>query len=398
MTRRLFLLLGQRESDLVRWAIASGPEVLDFGAVEGAGGLATLAPYTDDVGEIVALLPGEKVACRRMPSAPKSAGKLKAAAVYLMEDELAEATGALHVGAAASPALAVAFAARAEIVRGWRAAFEAASLDIDTLSADYLALSSTIEEATVVADGDRVVAAFAGVGFAIEKEQFRALAADLFAAPPSVFRLIGEETLTKSLPETSAVDWLGPGKDAAVLAEYARALNAKAPPNFLERRFVRKKALAGVLGPWRRAAALAAGLAAAALVATAADGIRFARAEAAWNASAKMLHTQRFPEAASADAVEHARKRLAAGGDDASFLLISSRIAATAEKGGDVEIDRVRYDAARGDFIVSVRSKSDAAIETFKTELASAGVAADDSGGFRKNGEAWTGDLKARLQ
>ncbi len=398
MTRRLFFLLGQARGDLIRWAIAAGPDMLDFGAVGGAGDLRTITPYTDNVAEIADLLPGEQVSCRRMPAAPKSGAKLKAAAEYLIEDELAEGRDHLQIGAASTPVLVVAFAARAGIVRGWREAFSAAGIDLDILTADYLALPSTVEEASVVADGKRVIAAFAGVGLALETDLFRALAPGLFTPPPSVFRLIGEEALAKSLPEASAVDWRGPGKDAAVMGEFARALDLASPPNFLQKRLFRKKAIAGALGPWRRAAALAAALALVAFVTTIADGSRLGRAEARWNESARNVHLQRFPDFADEDPVDYARKRLAAGGEEASFLIISSRIAGTVERGDAIEIDRLRFDAGRGEYTVSVRSKSDAAIETFKADLARAGVAASDSGGFRRIGEFWSGDLKARLQ
>lgn len=398
MTRRLIFLLGRTEADLVRWAIADGGEVLDFGAAEGAPGLAAIAPYASDVGEVVALLPGEQVACRRMPTAPKSGAKLKAAAAYLMEDELAEATEFLQVAAASTPALSVALAARATIVRGWLAAFETAGIDIDVLTADYLALSSSVEEATLVEDGARVIAAFAGVGFAIEKDLFRSLAVGLFATPPAAFRVLGDDAICAALTEGSEIERLGPSGDAAVLRAIAKALDAAASPNFLQKRLFRQKQLAGALGPWRRAAALAAGLVAVGFLSTIVEGVQLSRAEARWTESAKELHAQRFPDAADEEPVAYARKRLASGGDEAPFLLITSRVAVAVEANDAIDIDRLRFDSARGDYTVSIRSKSDAAVEAFKADLARAGVAAADSGGFRKTGEFWSGDLKARLQ
>lgn len=398
MTRRLLFLLGRTERDLTRWAIASDAEVLDFGAVEDAGGLSTITPYASGVAEVVALLPGEQVACRRMPTALKSAAKLKAAAAYLMEDELGEASDLLEVGAATTSALSVAFAAKAEVVRGWLAAFEAAGMEPDVLSADYLALGSSIDEATIIADRGRVLAAFAGVGFALERDLFLKLGPELFASPPGHVRVLGDEALAGVLPTATAVDVTGPSGDAAILREVARAVSAAAPPNFLQRRLFRRKKLAGAIGPWRRAAALAALLAGAAFASMIADGARFARAEARWTETAIKLHQQRFPDAAAEDPVDYARGRLATGGGEASFMLISARLAAAVEANGAVQVNRVRYDLDRGDYIVSIGSKSDAAVEAFKAELGRVGVAASDSGGFRRNGDTWSGDVKVRLQ
>lgn len=397
MTRRLLFLLGQTESDLIRWAIAAGGEVLDFGAIEGADGLASIAPFAREASETVALIPGEQVASRVLPTAPKSRTKLLAAASCLMEDELAEAMELVQVGAASGQS-AVAMAARADVVRGWLAAFEGAGIDLDVLTADYLALASSNDRATIIEDRARVIAAFAGTGCALEKDLFCALAPGLFDAPSPQFLVFGDEALCASLPGDGAIDRAGHSGDAAVLGAIAQALNTARPPNLLEKRFFRKKQLVGVLGPWRRAAALGAALAAVAFLSVMAEGARFSRAEAAWERSARELHESRFAEAAAEDPAEYARRRLAAGGGEASFLIITSRLAAAIEANGAVEIDRVRFDAARGDYIISVKSKSDAAVEAFKGDLAQAGVAAADSGGFRRTGDAWSGDLKARLQ
>jgi type II secretion system protein L len=398
MPTALFFLLGPAQDRSIRWASASGGEVIAGGSLPDAEALGEVASYGASAATVIALLPGEQVACRRMPAAPKGGTKLKAAARYLMEDELGEATEDLKVGAAASRDVAVAYAARADIVDGWLAAFAAAGIDVDILSADYLALTSSTHEASIVIDGDRAIAAFAGVGLALEADLFSELAPDLFAQAPSVFHIVGEESLIRNLPSNSAVDWLGPADEAGVLREFARALGAGAPPNFLESRFIRKKAFLAAAGPWRRTAALAACLAGVAFLSFLIEGARNSRIAARYIEGAKSLHQQAHPAAASEDPVAFARQRLAASGPQASFLTLSSRVATALEQQTEVEVDRIRYDAARGEFVFTVRSVSDAAVESFKAELASIGVAAQDSGGFRKTGDFWSGDLSARLQ
>lgn len=88
-----------------------------------------------------------------------------------MEDELAEAVELVQVGTASGQS-AVAMAARADVVRGWLAAFEGAGIDLDVLTADYLALASSNDRATIIEDRARVIAAFAGTGCALEKDLF----------------------------------------------------------------------------------------------------------------------------------------------------------------------------------------------------------------------------------
>jgi len=398
MTRRLLFLLGQTEREIIRWAIADGSEVLDFGAIEGVAGLAAVAPYAGGVSETVALLPGEQVASRRMATAPRSGAKLRAAAAYLMEDELAESTELLQVGAGSIGSRPVAFAARTEIIRGWRAAFKAAAIDLDVITADYLALSCSSEEATIIEDRGRVIAGFESGGCTLEKDLFRALAPGLFERPLPRFVVFGDDALCAALPEGSATERRGPSGDALLVGVFARALNASVPPNFLQRSFFQRKQLASAFGPWRRAAALAAAFAGAGFLTMIADGTRLARSEARWMESVQDLHQQRFPEAASENPVEYARKRLAAGGDDASFLTITSRIAAAVASNDAVRIDRIRFESVRGDYLISIRSNTDSAIVAFKADLARAGIAAAESGGFRKSGGFWSGDLKVRFQ
>lgn len=398
MTAMLILLLGDGLQRPIRWAKVADGKIQRSATADGAAGLASLAEEAGEFGSLVALLPGEQVAVRRMPAGPKNRTKLRSAARYLMEDELAEAGDALEINAAQSKDLSVAFAARADIIRGWVQAFADAGLDCDVLSADFLALPSTAEEATVLIDGERVVAAFAGVGFALEADLFRAVSPKIFAEGPALFRVIGEDEIAKSLPPTSAIDWLGPADMAAILGHYARAIGENPPPNFLPKPFFRKRALMAAATPWRRAAMIAASLAGAFLIYLGGDAARASRVEARWAKAAREVHERAFPEAAAQDPAAHARSLLAGGGGGPSFVALASRLAAALGPKDDVEVDRIRWDAARGDLVISVRTKSDAAIDAFKAALTANGLDAQDNGGFRRDGEEWAGDVSARLK
>jgi type II secretory pathway component PulL len=64
----------------------------------------------------------------------------------------------------------------------------------------------------------------------------------------------------------------------------------------------------------------------------------------------------------------------------------------------DISIERIRFDAARGQYVFSIRSTSDAGIEAFRTGLLSLGIEATDNGGYRRNGDLWVGEMTARAR
>lgn len=397
MTANLLLLLGADLAAPIRWARIEGGAVLASGSADGADDLARAAGEAGEVAGAIALLPGEQVAVRRIPQGPKDRRKLNSAARYLMEDELAEAADALEISVAQSRDVAVAYAARADIIRGWTAAFARAGVECDVVTADFLALPSTAEEAAILVDGERVIAAFAGVGFAAEAELFRMLAPRIFAGGPAVFRIVGDDEIAHALPSSGAIDWHGPADRTEILRRYALAIAAAPPPNFIRRPLFRKRAIMSAAAPWRRTGMIAAGLAATFVVYLVGDALRAGRIEGRWNAAARDVIARAYPEAANEDPAAFARRRLAEGGG-VSFVSLASRVTSALASSDDVEIERLRFDAGRGEIVVSMRTRSDAAIERFKAALSESGLSAQDNGGFRKDGDLWAGDLSARLK
>lgn len=393
MAERLIFLLGDSPGAPLRWGRYEDARLIEGGWMENAAGLPALgARAAADF--VAALLPGEQTAARRMASAPRGAAKARAAALYLMEDELGESADQLHVAAAGDLAIAV----KTAIVEDWLAAFAAAGIELDLLSADYLALPSSADQGVIIFDEGRVVAAVDRAGFALEDGLFDALAPRLFETGPARLRALGAAPMLRRLPDAIAVESLGAADDARLLDLYAAALAEAPAPNFLQGRYQRRRALAPMLRPWRRAGALAAAAAALFVVSLAAEGVRADAAARTWTEAARRVHGERFPEAAAEDPVTHARRALAKQGSDASFLLLAARFAGALEKNDAVEIERIRFNAARGEFIVSVKSRSDSGIEELKQTLAAAGVATQDSGGYRRAGVYWSGDLLARTQ
>lgn len=398
MSDLFLLLLGAAPDEPLRWGAFGGGRLVEGGWAENAAALSSLTAKAQAAERVIALLPGEQVACRVFSAAPRGASKQQAAANYLMEDELGEPADALRIGVAAERAASIAIAVRASIFEAWLEAFTAAGIACDVLSADYLALPSDAESATVVAEHGRVIAAFAGVGAAMEREMFAALAAQLFADPAMRISIAGEAALGKIIPKTAVIDWLGETDDARILSIFGEATLANAPPNFLRKRMLNRKAIAATIAPWRRAGLIAASLVGVLLLGVIVDGAREAREADRWRRAAAALHRQYFPENVAADPVTFARRRLSQGGGAQSFLWLASRFSDVLEANESVQIDRIRFNAARGEFVVSITSETDAAIETFKSALAAAGVATQDSGGYRSAGGVWTGELTARAQ
>jgi type II secretion system protein L len=394
----LILCLGATLEAPLRWGRFDGARLVEGGWIENAASLHALTAHAAAVETTVALLPGEQVAARRAKSFPKGAAKARAAAAYLMEDELAEAADRLHVAVAARDGVNLALAVKASIVEGWLGAFGAGGVRCDILSADYLALPSSGEDATIIFEDERVVAAHNSAGFALDGDLFAALSPQLFEPPPLRVAAIGNRAYASRLPAQSAIDWVGPADDARILALFGGAISLAPPPNLLQGAFQKRRALMPSFMPWRRAGVIAAAAIGVLFVGIAAEALRAEGDARAWREGASRIHGERFPEAGAENPVDHARRILAQGGGDNSFLALAARFSKAIETSDGVEIERMRYNAARGEFIVSVRSASDVGIEQFKTTLAALGVTTQDSGGYRRSGGEWTGELAARLQ
>ncbi|MGE0409365.1 MAG: type II secretion system protein GspL [Amphiplicatus sp.] len=400
MAETLILLLGTSPKAPIRWGRFENGRLIAGGVADNADALDALAD--DGAARLIALLPGEQVAARRAPSLPQSGAKARDAARYLMEDELAEAASQLHVAVSplTSPGQSggLAFAVKSAIIETWLSAFSLAGLDCAILSADYLALPSSDEEATALFEDGRAVVAFDGAGFALDAELFAALAPRLFDPAPARIMALGDPSARRLLPQDSLVDGASPAEPAGALVRYAAAIAEKEPPNFLQGPYQKKRALTPLLAPWRRAGLIAAAIAGVFCLGLVAEAIRAEGAARAWTEAAADIHRQRFPDAAGADPADHARQILARDKAGTSFLTLAARFTEALQNTDKIEIERIRFNAARGEFVVSVSSADDAGIEEFKTSLAGLGVTTQDSGGYRRSGEAWTGELSARLQ
>ncbi|MFN3960121.1 MAG: type II secretion system protein GspL [Parvularculaceae bacterium] len=399
MTGMVILKLGQASGDALAWGLFADGRLAEAGRAEGVAALADVKGRFPEDARIVAVLPGETVALRDIPSPPKQAAKLRAAAGYLLEDELAEAIEDLHLVITGGADGARAYAISKNLMRAWIDAFAEAGVALSGVSVDYALLGGGPSVCVIAADGERIIASRGVAGFAAELAL-----ADLVA--PAFLAAAGDAAIVSYGAHepvgrwaTAPVERRPLAHEADLIALFGAHLDAKgAYPDFLSGEFRPKQQLSLRLGPWKRPGALAAGLAAALVALGAASGLRDWRIAARYEASAEALHKSAFPTFAGGDIRSHVRGLLAGGAKTASFLDMTARLTAGLEAHPGVSIERIRFDAARGQYVFSIRSRSDSGIEAFRAGLAAAGIEATDNGGYRRTGDQWTGEMTARAK
>lgn len=399
MTDLLVFKLGRTPADPVAWGAFASGAVSEAGRVANVAALAAFAERMPEGVRLVAVLPGEQVAMCELIAPPKQSSKLLAAATYLFEDELAEPVEDLHVVVAQSSTPRVAYAISKRVIAEWLAAFDAAGVNIAELVPDFACIGGSPSACVLAADRGRVIAARGAAGFAAEHELAERIApAFIDAAGDAVVIAYGAHNEVGAW-SAKPVERRPLAHEADLIALFGAALSSKSPPtSLLTGEFRRRKARQLRLGAYRRAAALAAGLAATLVVSGVAAGVRDMRVAEAYESSAAAMHKAAFPTFSGGDIRGHARQILASGAKSASFLDMTARITASLSGHDGIAVDRIRYDAARGQYVFSVRSASDAGIEAFRSSLDANGVIAADNGGYRRSGEAWIGEMTARAK
>lgn len=399
MTDLVLFKLGQTAQDPVAWAAFAGGAIGDAGRVANVAALSALADRIPADARLVAVLAGEQVAAREIPAPPKQSSKLQAAAAYLLEDELAEPIEEMHIALSSSAGAKVAYAISKARLEAWLAAFDEAGLSVSEMTVDFAAIGGGPSALVFAADRGRVIASRGVAGFAAEADLAEAIA-------PAIIDASGDAVIIAYGAHEAVGRWAQRPVERRPLAHEADLLvlfgahigTKAAPVNFLTGPYRRRRPSTLRLEQYRRPAALAAGLAAVAILTAAAAGVRDGRIAAAHEEAARAMHRAAFPTFSGADIRGHSRQILAEGVKAASFLEMTARLAASLEGNEGVDIDRIRYDAARGQFAFSIRSNSDAGIETFRAALEAQGLLAADSGGYRRSGEAWIGEMTARTK
>lgn len=399
MNETLILILGSTPEAPVIWAFRADGAVRLADRAENAAALTSIAARARTARQVIAVLPGETATLRIMPAPPKSGAQFRAAASYLLEDELAEPIANVHVvvnrhDSGAGQALAI----KRRVLEEWRGALAEAGISPDVMTVDFALLPAAPGRAVLVDLPDRLIGCAGLQGFAIEKPMADVVAASLLSDETlQEIVIFGEQTLDAEGWESFTVDWRGPLDDETMIASFAGSLENGNVPNFLQGDYRKKRDWSAYAGPWRRAAALAAACLGALVFTSVADSVRSLRLADRLDDETLELHQAAFPDASSVDPRTHARSILAAGGGAAQFLPISTYIAETLDEVDGVQIDRIRYNAEEGEYSVNIRVADVERLDAFKRVLAGRGVNAAESGSVRRSGGYYLGELRVSL-
>jgi len=398
VSETLILVLGHSPAAPVHWAFLGGSGLVEAGVCPSAEALRQIAPRAAAARRVAALLPGEQVAMRMIAAPPKNPGKFRAAAAYLLEDELAEGLEDLHIATIIKDGAGLALAVKKSIMAAWLDAFADAGLALDFLSADFALLPSSTDTAVVIFESLRIIGAVDGEGFAAERPFADGLLTSLLHNE-AIERVgaFGDSEGERVDFAGKAVEWRGAADPASLFYLYREGLDQNDAPNFLHGAYRKKRDWRATLGPWRRTGALALACLVGLFFVTIADGLRASRLAAAFEDKAQSLHASTFPDAAERDPRAHARQILAAQSPSRTFLNLSAEIAGGIEEASNIHIDRIRYNAARSEYSVNLRFNDINDLERLKQSLSARGVETTEIGGVRRSGDQYVGELQVDL-
>ena len=394
MNDMIVIRIGLEHDGPVFWAAVSDGVVTESGRAANIAALTSMRIFSRKDITVAGVLPGEIAAYRVMPSPPRQHSKLMSAAQLLLEDELAAPVDEHHVAVRRDDSAAQIIAVNRDMVAAIRARYQEKGVTFSYLTVDFACLQGDEDRAILFAEPNRLVANFGQHAFAAELDIAKFALADRLAALPEA--KVGVYAGGGAFSNHSRYERLGEGGDETLLKLAASAISEKRAVNLLQGEFRAPRKKLVNLKRWRRPAMLAASFAAIWMTGVIADGFRASRIADHYQSEASRIHNEAFPGAANVDMRTHARGVLGAGGD-ASFLLIADTLGKALARHENVAIDRIRFDRTRNMFVFSVRSTSDGEIGSFQQTLASLGATSAETGGYRRSGAYWVGEMTVTL-
>lgn len=397
MNETLILLLGATPEAPCHWAFMAEGRVALADKADGVGALSEIADRAERARFVAAVLQGESVAMRSLPAPPKTQSQFRAAAGFLLEDELAENLDQVHVAAVRHDSGAgMVLAVKRAVMETWLQAFADAGLSPDLLTADYALLPMAEHRAVFLTDHNRIIGAAGLNGFALDRPLADEIAVSLSGAESLTdVQIYGDDLESLDAEEAVVVERHAALNGESIFVFMAESLGSA--PNLLQGTYRKRRDWRMTAGPWRRAAMLAAASLGAFFLSTVATSVRDLRTADQLNAETLALHQAAFPDAATSDPRTHARQVLAAGGGQPAFLHLTGAIADSVNSRDGVQIDRIRYNAARDEYSVNLRFSDIAQFEALKQRLESQGVRTAETGGVRRTGTVYLGELRVSL-
>lgn len=395
MAKTLYVRLGTNPADPVGWILYEKDGAPETGRPATIADLADQLGTSDDI-SVTAILPGELVARRDFPNAPKADNKMMLAGRLLLEDVLAEPIEDCHIASLRVENRARIYAVNAERLSQFLEPFDEAGLFVGAMTVDYDAIGSDHQGLTLFVEKDRVIGASDEMAFAAEGDlAFKAAELALAGSQEATIRVFGHYPQTAD-PDPLLYDSAGEADDATLIGLADAALADGKAVNLLQGKFRRRRAINVNWSRWRTPAALAAGLVGLLFAGTIADGMRADRLAERYRAEAVRVHTAAFPTI-SGDIRANAVSVLSTGTTARAFISAIPAITAAIEENETVSVDRIRFDATRRLFVISVRSPSDLAFEDIRNNLSGRGLSVSDQGGYRRSGDFWVGELNVEM-
>ncbi|MEM9707111.1 MAG: type II secretion system protein GspL [Pseudomonadota bacterium] len=395
MTQRLILKLGESLADPINWAVtetrADGVEIVSTGAVETAAALNEI-PGAAANNPALALVPAEQVIYRRLPSPPRQAKKLMAAAALALEDTICQPVDELHIAVNRHDDSAEIAGISDHLMQQWRDAFEAAGLKVTILTSDAAVLAASSDAAILFQDGDRVIITAPTVQAAAEFGLIHSAGASLADSFGEVDAQAYGDLAAAGLSHVPNLSLEGDASDTVFFQLASNGLKKGAPTNLLQGAYAEQRDWLLTLGQWRAPTLAAASLFAFFCAVQITDALRVDRAADAWKARVTALHETAFPDKIDVDPVSNARMVVGAGNSGDDFVSLLEPVAEALGANEPVALDRIGFNGAQSELQITVRTKDNAAIERLIETLKQGGLSVQYNGGRRTRGD-WVGEI-----
>ena len=394
MNETLILVPGPSPDAPVLWALLSDGKITLSDRAPNIAALSAIAERASLARQVICVLPGEDVAMRHLPAPPRAHNQFRAAAGFLLEDELAESLDNIHLAVMRHESgSGLSLAVKKPIIDMWLAALAEVGIAPDIMTPDFAMLAMAEGRAVFLDLPDRVIGVAGFSGFAVERQLADEITAAIVANDKITEIIIyGGRTLDVSEREGVSVDWPGPLDDSGLIAIFAEG--GAAAPNLLQGAYRKRRDWRASAGPWRRVGLVAAASIAAVLLVTVAGIVRDLRTADRLRDDTIELHQAAFPDAAGADPRTYARQVLSSGGARPAFLMISNAVADSIGDDPSVQVDRIRYNGARGDYSINLRFSDIAEFEALKRALEGRGLRTAENGSVRRAGNVYLGELR----
>lgn len=318
---------------------------------------------------LIAVIPGQQVATKLHTLGQLSDKQKRQAAGFSIEDELAATLDDSHIALDAS-GIRLAVVANT-VLENLLAVMNEHGLSPDIICADY----DSFENADSFTYEGRVIQrAGNGLGFAIETE----LASTILDAGQNIPPTVDAERF---------------------LQKIAAALQGGHAPINLRQGHYTKRGAAG-LGKYKRSALIAAGIMLAFVLSNVFQGYSIGQKTAALKTQMGQIYTEVFPGEDVPDnpalAVIRAQADAKASNKQ-EFVKLSALLASSIKKVEGVEVESMRYDAAKSQLSLSINYSSFDDVERLKRAIATIGGAFAESG-TRQSGDGLSGDAVLRLK